>query len=200
MHLGIDLDDVVVDFIGGVRKAFATEYGEEGIPEYNGSAWGDEVVAFTKHPLLLASGYKSWWDWLREREWLWAQFPAVPGAIGGLKILRNEGHYLEAVTSKPEWAEHNVWKWLGLWRPPFQRVTIINSQLKQRKVDLTDAELMVDDKEGTCQEFVDDGRRGVLLTHNDKVEAGSYGGMYVAHTWSEVVSHVRVLSKTTHRG
>ena len=119
MHLAVDLDDVVLDFANGVLNAFETEFGET--HPYDGDPWGPSMVAFTKHPTLLAAGYKSWWDWLRARDWLWSNFPAVPGAIGGLQTLRHQGHYLECVTSKPEWAEPQVWKWLGKWRAPFNR-------------------------------------------------------------------------------
>ena len=125
-----------------VMETFQREYGAR--PEYDGQPWGAQATAFYKHPLLLESGYASWWDWLRDRDWLWSTFPAVEGAIGGIKRLRAAGHYVECVTSKPEWAEFNVWKWLGKWRPAFNQVTIVNTG--QSKLDFTDADVIVDDK------------------------------------------------------
>lgn len=188
MHVAIDLDDVVLDFFPHVLACFEREFGQT--PDYDGHPWGDAAVAFTKHPALLAAGYKSWWDWLRDREWLWAIAPAVPGAIGGIETLRNMGHYVECVTSKPEWAEHNVWKWLGKWRPKFHRVTIIDSKAGQRKVDMTDAELIVDDKLLTCEEFRDAGRKAVLFDRSSvsyRYDPRKFPGIHVAHTWADIV-------------
>lgn len=152
-HIAVDMDDVVVDFVGGLLKAVKTEYDVDIDPE--------EITQWDLHPLLDPIIGRSWWAWLREREWLWATFPAIPGAIGGVDRLRRDGHYLELVTSKPAWAEHNVWKWLGLWRPPFNRVTIVDKDT--RKVDATEAFVLVDDKVQNCQEFINSGRTGILF-------------------------------------
>lgn len=193
MHVALDLDDVCVDFFNGVVDAFTREYGVR--PPFDGSPWGPDAHAFTKHPLLLASGYDSWWDWLRDREWLWANFPAIPGAIGGIQLLRAQGHYVEIVTSKPDWAEHNVWKWLGLWRPAVNAVTITKKD--ERKVDRTAADLIIDDKLQTCLEFVDEGRKAVWFNR------GPAGipplarafvpplHLFEAHNWEEVIEIVR---------
>lgn len=190
MHIAVDCDDVMLDFIGMVRKCFRKEFGFEGIPDYSGSPWGEDVVAFTKHPSLLAAGYKSWWDWLRERDWLWGTADAVDGAIGGVKTLRAQGHYLEMVTSKPEWAEPQVWRWLGKWRPPFHRVTIVNS--KEQKVDVTDARLIIDDKVDTVKSFADAGRWGIVFDRGrvHTMEAMLSPRIEVAHNWDDVLKLV----------
>ena len=190
LHIATDLDDVVLDFAPSVLEAFRKEYGVT-IP-FDGDAWGADMIAFGHHPLLLESGYKSWWDWLRDREWLWATFPAVPGAIGGIKRLRAAGHYVECVTSKPDWAEHNVWKWLGRWRPAFQRVTVVSPG--QRKVDLTEADVIVDDKLGTCDEFLRAGRQAIWFNRTRTSyprDAVLPGGLRVAWHWEHVVDHVQ---------
>lgn len=183
MHVAVDLDDVVLDFMNSVRETFHREYGVWF--EYDGNSWGEKAVDFYKHPLLLESGYKSWWDWLRDREWLWATFPAIPGAIGGIKRIRNAGHYVEAVTSKPTWAEHNVWKWLGRWRPPFNSVTIVNSG--QSKVDYTVADIIIDDKLQTCMEFVQDGRKAIHFQRTSEFHHQPSASLFVATDWQEVV-------------
>jgi hypothetical protein len=188
-HVAIDLDDVTVDFVNGMLASYELEFGER-IVVGEGGTWGPAMTEFFSvgTDTLAAAGYRSAWAWLREREWLWAQFPAVPGAIGGITTLRAQGHYVEAVTSKPKWAEHNVWKWLGRWRPPFNRVTIVNSA--QRKVDLTDARIIVDDKLATCQEFDKAGRFGVWFDR--------YGGTAhprLATNWIEVVYAVNDISE-----
>lgn len=190
MHLAIDLDDVVLDFFQGVLDSFEREYGVS--VRYDGSPWGPRAVEFTKHPLLLASGYRSWWDWLRDRDWLWHTFPAVPGAIGGIQTLRKEGHYLECVTSKPEWAEFNVWRWMGKWRPRFNRVTVVTNG--QSKLDFTEAALIVDDRLATCVEWADAGRFGVHFDRAlPKEESPVNPRLYKTHSWHDVVETVREL-------
>jgi len=189
LHVAVDLDDVVVDFMAGVMHSFELEYGVR--PEWDGRPWGDSAVEFTMHELFKESGYKNWWGWLRDREWLWAQFQAVPGAIGGVKRLRAAGCYMEAVTSKPDWAEHNVWKWLGKWRPPFNRVTVINSTNGDRKVDFTPADVMVDDKLQTCEEFIDAGRYAVHFDRSG-VESRS-GELWTVTDWQQAVAAVLTL-------
>ena len=173
-HLAIDLDDVCLDFTGGVKASVEREFGVV-IPD-------DAFEAWDLHPILDPIIGRSWWKWLREREWLWANFPAVNGAIGGLERLRLEGFYLECVTSKPRWAEYNTWRWLGRWRPPFQRVTIVGD--KDRKVDFTEADLLIDDKLKNLQEFVQAGRKGIMFDrpHNRHDQFPTRVG-----TWPELV-------------
>lgn len=184
MHFAIDMDDVTVNFFPNVLDCFEREFGER--PVYDGTPWGEDAIAFTKHPKLLAAGYTSWWDWLRERDWLWGIAPAVPGAIGGITTLRSRGHYVEALTSKPRWAEPQVWRWLGKWRPPFQRVTIIDAAQGQKKTAASTADVMVDDKLATCVEFVKDGRLAIWFN------LGPHGltvreGLYEANSWDDVL-------------
>jgi 5'(3')-deoxyribonucleotidase len=174
MHIAVDMDDVVLDFVGGVVRAVNTEYGTN-LTVRDVTNW---ELAEVLDPII----GRSWWAWLRDREWLWANFDAVPGAIGGVDTLRRRGHYMELVTSKPEWAEHNVWKWIGKWRPAFNRVTIVGS--KDRKVDFTDAELLVDDKPSNCIEFITAGRQAILMNmpHN-----AGFLGLPRVHSWPSLI-------------
>lgn len=192
LHVAVDLDDVTVDFLGSLLKMFELEYGVT--PEYDGAPWGGKAAAFARHPLFHESGYEDWWDWLRDREWLWALFPAVPGAIGGIKRLRADGNYIEAVTTKPEWAEHDVWKWLGKWRPPFNAATIVPPGV--RKLDRTQADVIVDDKLGTCEEFAQAGRFGVWLDRRTITVPHwrrPRRRLLRAENWEEVVRFVRAI-------
>lgn len=147
-----------LDFTGGLRASLKKEYGVE--------LSAEDITQWDLHPLLDPIVGRSWWAWMRERDWLWANFPVIDGAIGGLDTLRRQGHYLELVTSKPRWAEANVWKFLGKWRPAFNRVTILNDPI--RKVDVTDAAVLIDDKLDNCVEFAQEGRRAIMFArpHN----------------------------------
>jgi len=195
LHIAVDLDDVVLDFMPSVMKAFELEYDVK--PEYDGTTWGRNAVVFGNHPMFKESGYQSWWGWLRDRAWLWATFPAIPGAIGGIKRLRAAGHYVECVTSKPEWAEYNVWKWLGRWRPAFNRVTIVSNG--QAKIDYTDADVIVDDKLETCQSFVAMGRTAIWFNRGPK-DTPSVGVDRMAWDWEGVIEHIREVSEYVDSG
>ncbi len=176
-HIAVDMDDVLVDFVGGLVSAIETEFGER-INENQ-----LEKAGWNLHPLLDPIVGYSWWTWLKRREWLWANFPAVDGAIGGIERLRNQGHFMELVTAKPAWAEHNVWKWLGKWRPAFNRVTIVETTAC--KADATTADLLIDDKPGNCDHFLAQGRRAILFVrpHNRAVKTD-----YVhAFSWRDVL-------------
>jgi 5'(3')-deoxyribonucleotidase len=185
-HIAVDMDDVVVDFVGGLIAAMYTEHGVIITVEQL------EATGWDLHPLLDPIVGYSWWNWLREREWLWANFPAVPGAMGGLEQLHRQGHYLELITSKPKWARHNVWKWLGKWRPPFDQVTIVTDS-KARKVDFTKADILIDDKPENIQGFLDDGRRGLLFArpHNGTAVLQSHGSDTLTNVsdWSDVLTY-----------
>jgi len=179
LHIGVDLDDVVLNFEGGIIHAVETEY-DVVVPPF--TEWEMRNVL---DPII----GKSWWKWMRERDWLWPNFPAVKGAIGGIAQLRDDGHYLEIITSKPEWAEFSVWKWLGKWRPPVHRVTIVNSETA--KIDVTDADVMIDDKPDNLFPFAEDGRVGILFKQH-RYTGKLPVGVYRADTWAEVVSMVRL--------
>jgi len=114
---------------------------------------------------------------------------------GGLRAadrLRRQGHYLECITSKPPWAEHNVYKWLGKWRPPFQRVTIVGQD--DVKADFTDADLLIDDRVENCNGFRREDRQAILFgrPHNAKVVRGAT--IWRAEGWPEVLEMVGVLT------
>jgi 5'(3')-deoxyribonucleotidase len=148
LHIGIDLDDVVLDFFSGVIDSMYREFGVLLLKE-DVTTWDDnEVKMFPWQDY----GYKSWWDWMRERDWLWATFQAIPGAVAGVHALRAKGHYVECLTSKPSWAEPQVWKWLGRWRPPFQQVTIVD--LEHPKHSVSQADILVDDKPSNIEDWV----------------------------------------------
>lgn len=179
-HLAVDLDDTVLDFTGGLCAVIQKEYGVE-LPEFE---------EWDFHHVLDPIVGGSWWKWMRRREWLWSTFPAIDGAIGSLDLLRSRGHYLELVTSKPEWGEASVWKWLGKWRPPFNRVTIVGQH--DVKVAVTDAEVLIDDKIENCMEFTDVGRRAILFDrpHNRSVPMAKFTPIQRAEGWQKVLEMV----------
>lgn len=186
-HVAVDLDDVVLDFLGGLVTAVNTEFGSD--------LKQADVKDWDLHEMLDPIVGRSFWKWLRDRYWLWSNFPAVPGAMGGLEALRRQGYYLECVTSKPDWAEAQVWKWMGKWRPPFHRVTIVGHD--DKKADFSDALFLVDDKPQNCEEWSETGRTALLFDrpHNYLAWTGvqDNGGVIVrAMDWDQVLKALEI--------
>jgi 5'(3')-deoxyribonucleotidase len=180
-HIAVDMDDVVVDFVGGLINSVKTEHDVTITHEQL------EKTGWDLHPLLDPIIGYSWWTWLRERPWLWANFPAVDGAIGGIERLRRNGHYLELVTSKPRWAEYAVYRWLGKWRPAFQAVTIVGKD--DRKVDFTPADILIDDKPSNCQGFLDEGRKALLFSRPHNSTAVLPNEAFRVTSWPQIVTY-----------
>lgn len=195
MHIAVDMDDVVVDFTNYVLECIKREYGVE-IPVLEITDWDDNPL---KNATLFGPG-KTWWDWLMTRDWLWAKCPAVEGAIGGLQTLRDMGHRLELLTSKPLWAEWVVWAWAGKWRPPVHGITIADHTAKQAKHDLTDALLLVDDAIHNVAPWTATGRSAILFDRpwNRNLPADQIGRVprriFRAHDWAGVVRLVKEMS------
>jgi len=167
-----------VDFVGGLLSVIKTDYGVD-IPR-------SAITEWNLHPVLDPIIGEDFWDLLKRREWLWAGFPPIDGAIGSVWKLRQKGHYMELVTSKPIWASHNMYKWLGRYRPAFQRVTIVDKD--DRKVDFTDADVLIDDKPANCEGFIEEGRKAIMFTSHHNMSYQTFlNGMERADDWSDVL-------------
>lgn len=154
MKIALDMDDVVVDFIGGVLECIATETGIV-IPKANIKGWD-----FGKYGPDDALG-EHWFDWLERKDWLWSTFPAVDGAINSITRLRRAGHTVQLISHKPEWAEWCAWRWLGKWRPPVSEVILLDPS--ETKAHYSDADILVDDKPQNVAEWIETGRQAVTF-------------------------------------
>jgi hypothetical protein len=193
MHIAVDLDDVVMDFWTDLVASINLEYGTDLSPA-DTIDWDDNSV---KNLEVFGEG-RTWWDWLEERDWIWHTFKPVPGAIGSLEILRQQGHYLEAITAKPRWAEWTVWKWLGKWRPPFNRVTL--ARPTDIKAQLTNASVIIDDRDKNITEWVTHQtpftqypRAGILFERpwSNPEAFNKAANVAVARNWSDVMKLVK---------
>jgi len=182
---------VTLDFFQGNIDSMYREFGILLLKE--------DVKTWDNNPVKMFPwkewGYKSWWNWLEQRDWLWATFNAISGAIGGIHALRAHGHYVECVTSKPKWAEPQVQRWIGKWRPDFQRVTIVD--LDHPKHEATDADILVDDRPSTIESWVASApdRLGILYRQpwNDSMELGER--MVRVHDWHGVLETVALMER-----
>lgn len=186
LHIAIDLDGVLLDFVGGLCEAVKTEYDVDLFPE--------DVDEWDLHPVLDPIIGRSWWSWLRERDWLWPNFPAIDGAIGAVDRLRRDDHYLEIVTAKPEWATFAVWKWLGKWRPNVHRVTIVNTDGEAKHL-ATDADLLIDDNVGNCTSWAASSpdRSAIVFAQPYNARHWQAPGVYRAAGWPATLCTLKEL-------
>lgn len=185
MHIAVDLDDVTMDFWRSVCASINLEYGLAIDPEQTRDWEKNEVKQLT----IFGEG-RDWWSWLRDRDWIWATFKPVPGAIGGVQRLRQQGHYVEAVTKKPEWAEWTVWKWLGLWRPAFNTVTIVPSG--GSKASSSQASLLIDDSPDNLTEWVasDQSRTAICFDQPWNRTMPNHSNIFHTYSWEGVLDKV----------
>ena len=160
-HVALDLDDVVLDFVGGVCEVITRDFGvevcREDITNWNFGQFVDHIIG------------RPWFEWLEDHSELWGdKFRPLTGAIGGIEKLRRAGHYLEIVTAKPGWAEDATWDWLAKYKPRVHRLTIVPLDHISNKHEVTDADVLVDDKFENCEEWAKDGRPALLFSqpHN----------------------------------
>ncbi len=183
MHIAIDLDEVVLDFVGGIVNSVNVEYGS--------SLTYDDIVGWDLAPVLDPILEESWWGWMKKRDWLWGNvFEAVHGAIGGLYKLHRAGHYIEIVTAKPDWARHSVSQWIGKWRPYYDSLTIIG--MDQSKSDVTDAILLIDDRDKNLTQWVesDPDRVALRFVRSWNSSMPPHDRIYTTDGWLEVVDTV----------
>ena len=183
MHIALDSDDVVLDFIGGVCEAVSRDYGVHITPtDITGWEFSDVLDPVLGEP---------WWEWMRRHAWLWGEkFKPVHGAIGGIEILRRAGHWLEVVTNKPAWAEAEVWKWYGRYKPPVNQVTVVPLDGRRPKHEVTEAVLLIDDKPETCADWVASrpNRMAFLFDHPHNQAAKPVPGVMRVKDWQHIVS------------
>jgi 5'(3')-deoxyribonucleotidase len=181
LHIALDLDDVVLDFVAGILETVNRDYDANVQPseitDWNFGQFIDEIIG------------KPWFEWLEEHAWLWGEkFKPVPGAIGGIEKLRRAGHYIEIVTAKPEWAEDATWLWLAKYKPRVHRLTIVPIDHISNKHEITDADVLVDDKWENCREWAADGRPAILYNRPHNFGYGAPPeGVLRANDWNDVL-------------
>lgn len=189
LTVAVDLDDVTIDFVPHIARCIWTEFAVK----IDATKWDSVETDMDWR----AFGYKSWWEWLKARDWLWALAPAIPGSIGGIQWLRANGHRPELLTAKPSWAEPQVHRWLGRWRPAFERTNIV--EVKASKPAMSDADVLVDDRLPNCEAWVasDPTRFAVLYAQpwNEDFVLAPAARIVRAHGWPAVLTTIETLEE-----
>lgn len=181
LHIALDLDDVVLDFVQGVLDTVNRDFGANVQPE-DIKSW--EFGQYIDHIIG-----KPWFEWLEGHANIWGdKFKPVPGAIGGIEKLRRAGHYIEIVTAKPAWAEDATWDWLAKYKPRVHRLTIVPVEHISNKHLITEADVLVDDKYENCRDWALDGRPAILYNRPHNAHYGEPpDGVIRAADWQDVL-------------
>lgn len=193
-RIAVDCDDVLVDFFPRVLAAHNKEFGTDLRP--------DDITTWDENPLKMSPHfgpgcmYATWWDWLRDRHWLWSTCDAVPGAVGGLSKLAAAGHHIELLTAKPAWAKREMTSWLAKWHPTFDQLTFVD--LDGSKPEASQAMVLIDDRPQNVEEWCAAGRVAILFDRpwNREVSLAwhpLFGNATRAADWSEVLELMEIL-------
>jgi 5'(3')-deoxyribonucleotidase len=154
MMIALDMDDVLVEFYSDILYMASKDLGLS--LSYEGTTdWDDTDLKRA----VFSQG--SWWDWLEENWMLWATCPPVEGALKGVRQLRDLGHRVDLLTSKPAWAEKVVWDWLKVYKPAVQGVTIVPPGAP--KSAFSEAWLLVDDNPENIRSWLRTGRPAIVF-------------------------------------
>lgn len=189
LHIAVDMDDVLLEFFRSVCHRVNKDFGQT--VDYEAcSDWDRNPV---KDLTCFGDG-RTWWDWLRDNVDIWASFPCTPDALTSVRRLQEQGHFLELVTSKPEWAEHIVAEWLDRNGFLFDVVTIAPTGVP--KHELSNADVLIDDAPHNIRAWVnaDPRRHGVVFTRpwnsGDSFDDCSTLRVQRADNWSQVLKAV----------
>lgn len=136
MRLGIDLDGVVADFNAGWMRVHADEFGSELHPD----------MVDTWDGLHAIGGFddmRAFWSWAAPKEHrpsIFRHLEPYPDALDSLRRLRQQGHHIAIVTTKPHWAHTDTLRWLA------------DREIPTTEVHITDRKSTVD-----CDVYLDDG-------------------------------------------
>jgi 5'(3')-deoxyribonucleotidase len=105
LPIGIDLDGVVADFVGGWIKRMAAEY-----PEWKAPVEADITDWDFVDQTVFPNDWTTFWQWVK-MEHLFDDLNAYPGAVGAINDI---SHYSDIVfiTARPVWACEDTLRWL----------------------------------------------------------------------------------------
>lgn len=197
MKIVVDMDDTLFDYWAGVvTKKVSFEYGIDLTPRLGSEfTWDNNPVK----NFFEARG-ETWWDWMRNRDWLWTLCKPFPGSIGTINDWRKQGHFVEVLTKKPEWAQWTVPALLAKWRIAVDRVTmqIITEDPRTydqaKKHEVSDGLLLIDDNQANLTGWLDAGRPAICFTQPWNTDF-TYPGCSRADDWTQLRHIVEAITR-----
>lgn len=178
MRVAVDLDGVVVDFVGSLLRQVWCDTGVE--------LQREQVTEWDPGPLLDPVLGRPWMDWLRERcDEVWGlAAPLVPNAVMGVRLLALR-HDVEILTVKPDWAVDAALAWARWHLPDVPLVIVPPGERKTRYAPA--AQLLIDDNPEECLAFARSGRRAMLYNALYNRNAPPHELVRRVRSWPEII-------------
>jgi 5'(3')-deoxyribonucleotidase len=189
VKIGLDMDGVLADLVGGVRAAYEEWFAEE---YQHGGGWSlSQNTRFEDDGQLFR--------WLEGVPDFWESLPPTPGAMGGVWQLLRGNHQLVVITNRSAWAQIGTRRWLEAHWPR----TVPGAQNRVRPVDLPRVEFVAGDKSVIdCQIYVDDNPdrlkelkaagRPVVYVFDQSWNKGAPG--IRVRSWADLVKQIRAVA------
>jgi len=146
MRIAIDLDGVLGDWNNSWIRAYKARYGER----INYS----DITDWDFLHLTRFRNWKEFWYFYRKETSYLAVTPDTHG-LQVMDVLKQIGHDLAIVTSRPEWAMEDTLSWIA-----YHRVPVTEVMLREDKHNV-DADLFLDDGPHFLEAIKAAGKHGV---------------------------------------
>ena len=122
MRLGIDLDGVVANFVGGWTALYSDEFGTA-VDPLDVDHW--DAIPHLTHFAHMGD----FWRWASRLDGgsLFSHLEPYEGAVDALRALSRR-HTIVIVTTKPDWAVHDTFAWISRHRIPTREVHITDDK------------------------------------------------------------------------
>ena len=192
-HIGLDLDDVLKQFmpslLGFINETYGTDFTLFDCTNYN--VW--EFMGLSREEVIYrVNQYYVSPDFMRTKP--------VYGAVDAVERLAEQGHRLSIITSRPENIRGRTMEWLTRHYPPvFESLHFANSYMvgaKENKSTICrriGVDIFVDD---TLHHTADCAENGIpaILFDNDSQYKWNQGpaapGVTRIATWDRIVRHI----------
>jgi uncharacterized HAD superfamily protein len=121
MRIGVDADGVLADFdksmVDGYNRSFDADL------EYK------QITHWDAFESLTGWTHDEWWDWVvKDHQRVFLDAPPLPGAVEGMRALKDAGHELAIISAKPKWAAGHMIEWLHQHEVPYDEIHITSKK------------------------------------------------------------------------
>lgn len=194
LRIGIDLDDVCIEFIRTLIDAYNTLAGDnslEPVAYEDFDQWN--LITPYGGPLDFPS-YGSLWEWVTD-EVLddWAAAPEVRGALDSLCYLAEQGHHLVCITAKATEHKRVAYEAIAYHQFPFHEVHVTDD-----KVSVPRCDVYIDDSPKHLEALTEAFAPDSLVIRFERPWNRPGDGTATAGGWGEAVALIKNYQKPTH--
>lgn len=184
MRIGLDMDGVIADFDKGWVDRYNADFNAN--LEYKQCDYWDSLIGITHF-----SDYDQWWNWAQsQHEDLFLNLEPLPGAQIGVNALKQMGHDIVIITSKPRWAAGHPSSWLIEHDFPYDEIHVTS----QKQYVICD--VYVDDAIHNIKDFLAMPHNPLVIQYfawpyvNRGIENNKVPGAVYCNTWASVVTEI----------